>query len=136
MPIDIRKTISVVIKAHTERSPEGGGIEIAGNAADNRITGTVMLRIFSVNAVFNLEVLPADIERAAKLLDETRSELGDYRLVCVEHGYYSGACMECEAAKPPPPPAEPECEAAKPPPPPAEPQVVEVAAPADPMLEF
>jgi hypothetical protein len=51
---------------------------------------------------WELELPPEDIERVAAVLESKRREAGDYRQVCVDHGYFKpGASYLCPVCHPP-----------------------------------
>ncbi len=87
--MDIRIEKKARIEAMT-KAPSAGGVRVYGEAdlEVDQITGTLMLEVFSVDAVAKLELPPEDIERAGLLVQALRRKVGDLREICVEHGYY------------------------------------------------
>ncbi len=87
MEIKIEKKANV--EARTEKEPSAGGIRITG-AADmdaDVLVGTVVVELFSVDAVVRIEARPEDLERAGQLMASLRRRF-DTRDVCIDHGYY------------------------------------------------
>lgn len=105
MPIETTRIVTRHIRAGTGEPPACGGIsfdvQLDGDA--RRLPDTITLRLFCSDEARSLDVAPAIIERAARLIEEARAEVGDFRSVCAEHGYFSGRCEGCH---PPAPPAE------------------------------
>ncbi len=111
--MDIKIEKKARIEAMT-KEPSAGGVRVYGEAdlEVDQITGTLMLEVFSIDAVVKVELVPEDIERAGQLVYALRRKVGDMRDFCVEHGYFEAKrphyeCTVCHGPAEEPAKAEP-----------------------------
>ncbi len=112
MEIKIEKKAKV--EAGCAGAPSAGGVRITGDAdlEADALVGTVVVELFSVDAVVKVEAKPEDLEKLGVLLRTLRGRIGDSRDLCPEHGYYESKrphydCPVCgkNASVDPPEPA-------------------------------
>ncbi len=104
MKTETKTTKRIVVQ--TEAEPRSGGIRIDFEAEcspdSHRFNMPALVTVELCGEegdVDRILISPADIERAAKMLEKAReAEMSDFRCVCVEHGYCGGRCGACFAA--------------------------------------
>lgn len=88
--MEIRIEKKARVEAGAGGEPRSGGVRVTGEAdlETDRLVGTVVVELFSVDDVVRVEAEPEAIERLGVMLRSLRLKVGDGRDLCTDHGYF------------------------------------------------